>query len=161
MPFLVSDENLPAILTAEPMTDEEFVAFCAQHPDLNFEMTAEGELIVMAPTYSETGARNSVVGARLLDWAIQDGRGIVCDSSAGFVLPNGARRSPDASWTIASRVEELGEGKRKKFWHLCPDFIIRSEIRQRPIEGAAKKDAGVSGPGRAVRLADKSGGEMD
>ena len=40
MPFLVSDEYLPAILTAEPMTDEEFVAFCAQHPDLNFEMTA-------------------------------------------------------------------------------------------------------------------------
>jgi len=29
------------------MTDEEFSAFCAEHPDLNFEMSAEGELIVI------------------------------------------------------------------------------------------------------------------
>ena len=33
------------------MTDDEFAAFCAEHPDLNFEMTADGELIVMAPTF--------------------------------------------------------------------------------------------------------------
>ena len=32
------------------MTDEEFTAFCAEHPDLNFEMSAEEELIVIAPT---------------------------------------------------------------------------------------------------------------
>ena len=59
MAFLIGDEFLPATLTAHPMTDEEFAGFCAEHPDLFFEMTAEGEIIVMPPTYSVTGARNA------------------------------------------------------------------------------------------------------
>jgi Uma2 family endonuclease len=124
MPFVIQDENLPAILTAAPMTDYEFTAFCAEYPDLNFEMTAEGEIIVMAPTHSFTGASNSDVDTQLNHWARKDRRGVVCDSSTGFVLPNGARRSPDASWTLKSRVKEIGARERKGFWHLCPDFVI-------------------------------------
>lgn len=127
MPFVIDDANLPATLTAQPMTDEEFMAFCNEHPDLNFEMTAEGELIVMAPNHSYTSASNSDIGAQLGAWARNDRRGICCDSSGGFVLPNGARRSPDASWTLKSRVEQLGPNQENAFWHLCPDFVI--EIR--------------------------------
>jgi len=127
MPFLIDDANLPATLTAQPMTDEEFTAFCGDHPDLNFEMSAEGELIVMPPTHSDTGASNSEVAVQLGTWAKKDRRGHACDSSTGFVLPNGARRSPDASWTLKSRVQQLGEKERKAFWHLCPDFVI--EVR--------------------------------
>ena len=137
MPFLLNDANLPATLTAQPMTDEEFSAFCAEHPDLNFETTAEGELIVMAPTHSDIGARNSDVGLQLGIWARKDGRGVCCDSSTGFVLPNGARRSPDASWTLKSRVQQLGTKKRKSFWHLCPDFVIEIKSdsdRLKPIQ---------------------------
>jgi Uma2 family endonuclease len=104
MPFLINDANLPATLTARPMTDDEFIAFCADHPDLNFEMTAEGEIIVMPPTYSDTGASNFEVAGELRNWARKDRRGVGCDSSSGFVLPNGARRSPDASWTLKTRV---------------------------------------------------------
>src|SRR5580704_4657218 len=121
MPFVIHDANLPAILTAAPMTDEEFTAFCAEHPDLNFEMTAEGEIIVMAPTHSFTGVTNSDIDTQLNNWAKTDRRGVVCGSSAGFVLPNGARRSPDASWTLKSRVDTR---EKKGFWHLCPDLVI-------------------------------------
>ena len=124
MPFLINDANLPATLTAQPMSDEEFSAFCADYPDLNFEMTAEGELIVSAPTHSDTGYSNVQVTTQLNTWALKEGRGYVCDSSTGFVLPNGARRSPDASWTLKSRVQQLGARNRKSFWHLCPDFVI-------------------------------------
>jgi Uma2 family endonuclease len=124
MTFAIDDAFLPATLSCRPMTDEEFVSFCAEHPDLNFEMTAEGELIVMPPTYSDTGAANFEVATQLGIWAKKDRRGIGCDSSTGFVLPNGARRSPDASWTLKSRVVELGAARRKSFWHLCPDFVI-------------------------------------
>jgi Uma2 family endonuclease len=127
MPILINDAYLPAILTAQPMTDQEFTAFCDEHPDLNFEMSAEGELIVMAPTHSDTGARSGEIAAQLGTWAKKHRRGYTCDSSTGFVLPNGARRSPDASWTLKSRVQQLGAAKRKSFWHLCPDFVI--EIR--------------------------------
>ncbi|MCC6539740.1 MAG: Uma2 family endonuclease [Bryobacterales bacterium] len=103
------------------MTDDDFAAICADHPDLSFEMTAEGEIIIMAPAYSFTAARNAKICAALYNWAEQDGQGITFDSSAGFVLPNGARRSPVACWLLASRV---APEDRKGFLHLCPDFVI-------------------------------------
>jgi Uma2 family endonuclease len=138
MSFTINDAYLPATLTAQPMTDEEFTEFCAEHPDLNFEMTAEGEIIVMAPTHFYTGASNSEIGAQLHDWARKDGRGVDCDSSTGFVLPNGARRSPDASWTLKSRIDNMAPRReRKSFLHLCPDFVIelRSDTdRLRPLQ---------------------------
>ena len=124
MAFVIDDAFLPATLTAHPMSDEEFAGLCAEHPDLFFEMTAEGELIVMPPAYSLTGARSGEALAQLRGWARQDGRGIVTDSSGGFVLPNGARRSPDAAWTLKSRVAQLDAASREKFWHFCPDFVI-------------------------------------
>ena len=137
MTFAIDDAFLPATLTVPPMTDEEFTAFCAEHSDLNFEMSAEGELIVMAPTNSDTGACNFEAAGELRNWARKDRRGIGCDSSTGFVLPNGARRSPDASWTLKSRVDQLGARKRKSFWHLCPDFVmeVRSDSdRLKPLQ---------------------------
>jgi Uma2 family endonuclease len=124
MAFVIDDAYLPATLTAHPMTDEEFVGFCAEHPDLFFEMTAEGEIIVMPPTYSLTGARNARISGQPYAWAEQDGRGIATDSSTGFRLPNGARRSPDAAWTLKSRIAELDSASQRRFWHLCPDFVI-------------------------------------
>jgi Uma2 family endonuclease len=124
MAFLIDEAYLPAILTVGPMTDEAFASFCEDHPDLSFEMTAEGELLVMPPAYSLTGIRNSKIGRQLEAWAETDGRGMVGDSSTGFVLPNGARRSPDASWTLSVRVQALDQASRERYWHLAPDFVI-------------------------------------
>ncbi len=106
------------------MTDEEFMAFCAEHPDHSFETTAEGEIIVMAPTYALTGDRNSEIDCQLRTWAKKDGRGRTYDSSTFFVLPNGARRSPDASWILKSRIAQLSQAEREGAWHVCPDFVI-------------------------------------
>ncbi len=126
---LLIESFLPATLTAPPMTDDQFAEFCAEHPDLIFEMSAEGELIVMAPTFSLTGARNSNINRQLSVWADRDGRGIVNDSSTGYVLPNGARRSPDASWVAKDKIKRLSKKSLQGFWHLCPAFVIelRSE----------------------------------
>ena len=124
MAFMIDDAHLPAILTAHPMSDEEFAAFCGEHPDLFFEMTAEGEIIVMPPTYSLTGLRNSRIGRQLDLWAEVDARGFALDSSTSFLLPNGARRSPDAAWVLKSRVAELDQASRDRYWHLSPDFVI-------------------------------------
>jgi len=127
--MLLVDDYLPAILTVHPMTDEEFAEFCSEHPDLFFEMTADGELIVMPPNYSLTGARHREILEQLGLWAKHDGGGIVTDAAAGFVLPNGARRSPDAAWTLQSRVRQLDPKMIESYWHLCPDFVI--EVRSR------------------------------
>ena len=124
MAFLIDEAFLPATLTAPPMTDEEFAGFCSDHPDLQFEMTAEGELIVMAATFSLTGARNSRINRQLGNWADLDGRGVVNDSSTGYVLPNGARRSPDASWVSKDQIQKLSPESLQGFWPLCPPFVI-------------------------------------
>jgi Uma2 family endonuclease len=142
MPFTIDDVFLPATLTAPPMTDEEFADFCAQHPDLFFEMTAEGELIVMPPNYSLTGLRNREIVSQLDRWASQDRRGVVGDSSTGFVLPNGARRSPDASWTAKTEIARLSKESLEGFWHLCPAFVIelRSHWDRLPVLRAKMRE---------------------
>lgn len=139
MTLAIDDIFLPATLAACPMTDEEFAAFCAEHSELDFEMSAEGELIVMAPTHSDTGASNFEVAGQLRNWARRDHRGFGCDSSTGFVFPNGARRSPDASWTLKSRVDELGAARRKSFWHLCPDFVIEVKSESDRLQSLQNK----------------------
>jgi len=129
---------LPATLTAGPMTDEQFTKFCADNPDFFIEMTADGELVIMPPAFSLTSARNQQIGAQLTIWAQQDGTGIATDPSGGFVLPNGARRSPDAAWTLNTRLPENLEG----YWHLSPDFVIelRSDSDRLPTLRAKMRE---------------------
>ena len=120
----------PLTIWLEPaicMTEEQFVEFCAQNSELRIERTEEGALEIMPPTFIDTGNRNFKVVVQFGNWAIQDGRGEGFDSSTGFTLPNGAIRSPDASWVLRSRLDALTEEERKGFGHICPDFVI--EIR--------------------------------
>lgn len=124
MNLLIDDRFLPATLTAPPMTDDEFTDFCVEHSDLFFEMTAEGEILVMPPTYSLTGARNTEIWGQLRNWSRKDARGVATGSSDGFVLPNGARRSLGAAWTLKSRLAQLGHESLSRFWHLSHDFVI-------------------------------------
>jgi Uma2 family endonuclease len=127
MPFLVDEAYLPAILTAQPMTDEAFAELCSEHPDLFFEMSAEGELIIMPPNYTLTSGRHREIQRQLDAWAQLDRRGMVTESAGGFLLPNGARRAPDAAWTLKSRIRGLSPDMIERFWHLCPDFVV--EVR--------------------------------
>jgi Uma2 family endonuclease len=135
MPFTIDEAFLPATLTAPPMTDRQFADFCAEHPDLFFEMTAAGEIIVMPPTFSLTSIRNREIISQLDRWAWQDRRGLVGESSGGFVLPSGARRSPDASWIPKDDIRQLNQESLGGYWHLCPAFMIelRSHSDRMPV----------------------------
>src|SRR5258706_2060307 len=106
------------------ITDDEFFALCQLNRDLRFERTAEGDIIVMAPTGAETGNRNADITAQLVMWTKRDGTGAAFDSSTGFKLPNGADRSPDGSWVRESRLAALTHEQKIKFLPLCPDFVI-------------------------------------
>ena len=87
-------------------------------------MTAQGELIIMPPTGGETGKRNSDINLDLALWNRQNKLGIVFDSSTGFILPNGAKRSPDAAWIPTDKWDALTSEQKQKFLPLCPDFVI-------------------------------------
>ncbi|MGJ3251644.1 MAG: Uma2 family endonuclease [Elainellaceae cyanobacterium] len=105
------------------LSDEQFYRLCQVNRDLRLERTAEGKLIIMPPTGWETGNRNFRLVQRLGNWADTDGTGIGFDSSTGFILPNGAIRSPDAAWVKRERLEALRPDP-DRFLPLCPDFAV-------------------------------------
>lgn len=119
--------DLPLVLRLKPavaLTPDQLLELSSLNRDLRLELTAKGELIVMPPTGWETGNQNSEVNMQLRLWTKRDRTGAASDSSTGFVLPNGAIRSPDASWVEGSRLEALSAEQRRKFAPLCPDFVI-------------------------------------
>jgi|SRR5579863_2462350 len=103
MSLVIEEAYLPATLTASPMTDEEFVQFCACYPDYSIEMSAEGEIIIMPPGDWLTSVRIGEILQELSNWSRANRRGWVTESSGGFVLPNGARRAPDVAWFPADK----------------------------------------------------------
>jgi Uma2 family endonuclease len=117
----------PIILRLRPaldLTEDQFFAFCQLNRDLRLERNAEGELLIMPPTGWEAGHRNFEITGQLAKWTAQDGTGWGGDSSTGFRLPNGAVRSPDASWLPKERLVPFSEHERQRFLPLCPDFVL-------------------------------------
>jgi Uma2 family endonuclease len=106
------------------LTPEQFALVCAENPDAVLELTADGQLITMTPTGSETGARNSRLVMRLLLWADQQGGWKVFDSSSGFRLPDGSVLSPDAAVMLLDRWLGLTADQRRGFAPLCPDLVV-------------------------------------
>jgi Uma2 family endonuclease len=106
------------------LTDEQFFELCQINTDLRLERNAKGDIIVMAPSGGETSNRNLSISAQLYSWTKRDGSGAAFDSSAGFKLPNGANRSPDAAWVSLEQLSHLTPEQKKKFLPLCPDFVV-------------------------------------
>ena len=113
-------------LTHECVTPEQFERLCGEsrYRELRLELTSTGELIVMPPTGSETGRQNFNLTYQLGAWSKQDGAGVCFGNNAGFTLPNGAIRSPDAAWIRRERWDRLTEQQKKTFAPICPDFAV-------------------------------------
>jgi len=58
--------QLPADLR---LTPEQFEQVCAANPEAVLELSADGQLITITPTGSDSGSRNSRLVMRLLLWA--------------------------------------------------------------------------------------------
>jgi Uma2 family endonuclease len=112
--------NLDALTT---LTPDQFWALSLTNRDVRLELTAAGKLIVMPPTGWESGKRNSNLNLDLGMWNRKTKLGVVFDSSTGFILPNGAVRSPDAAWVKQDRMDALNP-KPEGFLPLAPDFAI-------------------------------------
>ena len=107
------------------VTPEQFEAIATANRDLRLERTSLGELIVNPPTGGESSQRNFSITTQLGIWLEANpdlGEGF--DSSGGFVFPNGAIRSPDASWIQRERWQALTAEQRRGFVPLCPDFVV-------------------------------------
>lgn len=117
------------------LTHEQFRELCRENRDIRLELTAKRELIVMPPTGWESGNRNIKLAARLQTWT-EENNGFAFDSSTGFILPNGATRSPDAAWVAAERITALNPNP-DGFLPLAPDFVIElrsASDRLKPLQ---------------------------
>jgi Uma2 family endonuclease len=112
------------------MTDKAFYDFCQSNKDFRFEVNRKGELIIMPPTAIETSRKNSELIFQLVAWARKEKSGVVFESDGMFILPNGAKRAPDASWMLKERFYALSvEDREEKFAPVCPDFVV--ELRSK------------------------------
>jgi Uma2 family endonuclease len=113
--------NLRPVLN---MDEQQFMDLCSANPDLRLELSAQGELVIMAPAGTDSGGRNMELSYQVASWAKQTGLGRAFDSSTGYKLPNGAIRSPDASWIARDRWDALSPEQKKTFAPICPDFVV-------------------------------------
>lgn len=134
--MVIEEAVMPATLTIPDLTEERWQEICEEYSDYRIEYTSEGELLIMAPTDMGTGARNSRLNLLVLQWSDAKTNGVVTDSSTSFLLPSGARRSPDVAWMSRGRF-----GKKPT----CPEFVIelmspsdrRRKIHEKMLEWIA------------------------
>ena len=108
-----------------PLTDQEFLDFCAEHTPLRIEKNADGEIIIMSPLGGESGLVHSEVTFELKVWAKSDGRGIAVAGETGITLPDGSVFAPDVFWVPHDLWKSAPN--RKAFPALVPPFVI--EVR--------------------------------
>lgn len=121
------------------LTDEIFAQICRCNPNLRLERSAQGELIAMPPTGSESGRQSLGLSAQLWVWNQRTDFGVAFDSSTGFKLPNGAIRSPDAAWVKKERWQSLSPEQKRKFALICPDFVIELHSPMDELETLQQK----------------------
>lgn len=120
-------EIMPVTVKLEPviqLTEEQFFDFCRANRNYQIERNARGDIVIMPPVGWETSNKNALIVSALYTWAVQNATGFVTDSSAGFHLPNGAVRSPDAAWIKRTRLARATETELHRFLPLAPDFVI-------------------------------------
>ena len=118
--------RLPASvrLRASPAVFREI---CCENPDLRLERAASGRLEILPPVGAITSAANAQLSGRLGLWNRATGRGAAFGSDLGCTLPNGAVRSPDASWFPLDQVRSLTPEQRERFVPFAP--TLAAEFR--------------------------------
>ena len=125
MQFDLHELELPIRLRTERrMSDDELMRFSSVNEPLRIEQESNGDLLVMSPTGSGGGNLNAEILGDLILWSRQDGRGLVFDSNAGFRLPDGSVRAPDAAWVSWARWNALTGEEQRRYAPLCPEFVI-------------------------------------
>lgn len=106
------------------LTDEQFFQLCQINELIRFERNPDGTLLLMTLVGGLTSNRNANITAQLGLWNRDESLGVAFDSSTGFTLPNGAVRSPDASWLRRDKWDALTQQQKERFAPVCPDFVV-------------------------------------
>lgn len=109
------------------LSDEVLMKICEANPDLEIEQNAAGQLEIVAPAGLKSTHLETKFVVALGKWNDDHGRGLVFGGTAGFRLPNGAMRAPDAAWVRRQKWEALAPEQQETFSPIVPDFLV--EVR--------------------------------
>ena len=120
-------ENLKINHYTDNMTDEELYEFCVLNSDLQIERDSNQNIIIMSPVGGGSGFYEKNIIYELEFWIRKTKLGLTFSSSTGFLLPNGAMRSPDGCWVSNERWQTVPEESKTRFLPVVPNFIV--EVR--------------------------------
>jgi len=109
---------------SDDMTDKEFFKLCTQNDNQRIERDENGQIFIMAPVNASGSNQNFIITGELYNWRNKNNDGICFDSSAGFTLPDGSIKSPDASWVTIDKWIKLPQNEKEEFPRITPDFVI-------------------------------------
>jgi Uma2 family endonuclease len=114
-------EELPVL---HGLSEEDFFRLCQDNPQLRLERAANHDIIIMPPAHPDASEAGCEVTYQLKHWSRTQALvpGHIYESSAGFKLPNGAIRAPDAAWLSHGR--RLAAEKAGGFLAACPEFVV-------------------------------------
>ena len=92
----------------------------------DFQFSAEGELIVMAPSGPLSNRGENVINADLEMYNRQN-PGMCFSQTVAFRLPSNAQYMPDAAWITQERFDSLTEFELRNTINGAPDFVV--EVR--------------------------------
>ena len=104
--------------------DQWFEAFAERNADVGqYEISNQGLLLIMPPTGNPGYYHETKIVTALDNWSEVHG-GIVGGPTGRFLLPDGSRRGPDATWIAEARRAELLLPENRPFPTFAPDFIV-------------------------------------
>ena len=81
-------------------------------------------MAVKRPGGRVTAEKNAKITLQLTGWATRNGTGRAVDTSAGYLLPNGAIRSPDASWVSMVSMYAHGNPRNGKILDSTLSLVV-------------------------------------
>ena len=126
-----------AVIAAGPDACEKWfveLALANQESVWQMELTADGELELMPPTFEPSDVQENRTAGEVYLWDREQGfPGLPTGPTSGYRLPNGAVRCPDAAWSPSGKVlPPPSDAPRARPY--CPDFVVevRSTSQSRP-----------------------------
>ena len=107
-----------------PLDAAGFADFCEAYPEAVAELEPDGSVTLISPLTLLSDKNEQVPFGELRDWHKRTGLGEVFSSTAGFRLPDGSVRSPDAAWVSQERLAALSEADYDTQAQVVPDFVI-------------------------------------
>lgn len=86
--------NVPETIA---LTDDQLYELCNSNRESSIERDSNGNIIIMSPAGGQSSIINATVTALFFNWNQKAKKGVVFDSSGGFLLKDGSMRSADVA----------------------------------------------------------------